>query len=565
MPKHDRTAPTSRAVTVALWLIVGVCCGLPLIWICLQIARHPKAMVEIRQDLFRLHLLQRTLVFNGASALIATMMAVPAGVALGRGRGIFARLIWIVMPISLLLPSIAFAYGWKQFFRLAGFDFVPAGKADIARCVWTLATWLWPLPAGLIGLALRRLDTHVQEQAMLDGALWRTTFRQLAAPIIAGLCLVTVLAVQEFAVYEPTGISVVATEMRMVFDTGAYSSTSNPITQQMGFGPGRAMPTTQAHGSLSVGFSPDQSARAVAAVATSIPLLGVILVLSIVALVGARKLSTSEAIEVGAWSPALDAPWWTVALSWLLVLMTIIVPIASMKLSLSRPFNLASVFNEFRPQITGSIIIAIVTGAMAILLAFLASATIARGAMLIGAITFLIGGPLLAIVMICIYNRPWLAWVYDGLPIIVMVYVARFGWIALMSGRSTWGRAWKQVRELSAIDGASPLRSAISTIAPIAWPILTAAGVLVMILSLSEAPATVLISPQNPQPLIPMMMTWVHMQRYDAMIEASLVMCAIVTLLGVGAVFLTSIGMRAMRALTAGQIAAPPRVYTTCP
>ena len=39
------------------------------------------------------------------------------------------------------------------------------------------------------------------------------------------------------------------------------------------------------------------------------------------------------------------------------------------------------------------------------------------------------------------------------------------------------------------------------------WPILAAAGVLVMILSLTEVPATVLLSPQHPQPLIPMMMT----------------------------------------------------------
>ena len=39
-----------------------------------------------------------------------------------------------------------------------------------------------------------------------------------------------VLASQEFAVYEPTGISVVATEVRMVFETGAFSGEDNPIT-----------------------------------------------------------------------------------------------------------------------------------------------------------------------------------------------------------------------------------------------------------------------------------------------------------------------------------------------
>jgi hypothetical protein len=70
---------------------------------------------------------------------------------------------------------------------------------------------------------------------------------------------------------------------------------------------------------------------------------------------------------------------------------------------------------------------------------------------------------------------------------------------------------------------------------------------LVMILSLTEVPATVLISPQRPQPLIPMLMTWVHMLRYDAMIEGSLLICGMVIVLAIGALFLTVTGSRAFR------------------
>lgn len=56
---------------------------------------------------------------------------------------------------------------------------------------------------------LRQLDPNIQEQALLDGTLWRTTLRQLLSPLIASFCIVTVLAVQEFAIDEPTGISVI--------------------------------------------------------------------------------------------------------------------------------------------------------------------------------------------------------------------------------------------------------------------------------------------------------------------------------------------------------------------
>ena len=47
---------------------------------------------------------------------------------------------------------------------------------------------------------------------------------------------------------------------------------------------------------------------------------------------------------------------------------------------------------------------------------------------------------------------------------------------------------------------------------------------LVGALSLTEVPATVLLFPQNPQVLTPTLMTWVHMARFDPMIEASLLL-----------------------------------------
>src|SRR5438067_10036997 len=123
------------------------------------------------------------------------------------------------------------------------------------------------------------MDTQVQLQALLDGALWRVTLRELAGPLAAAAAVAAALAMQEFAVYEPTGISVVATEVRMVFETGAFSSADNPITQQMGFGGSADSRATmqKAEGLQSLGdVHADQSARAGAAVATSIPLLALI-------------------------------------------------------------------------------------------------------------------------------------------------------------------------------------------------------------------------------------------------------------------------------------------------
>ena len=110
-----------------------------------------------------------------------------------------------------------------------------------------------------------------------------------------------------------------------------------------------------------------------------------------------------------------------------------------------------------------------------------------------------------------------LAYHGDGVP--GAVRLARAG-----GGGATWSPRWRGLRDLAAVDGAGPVRTAASVVWPLAWPLLVAAGVLVMVLGLTEVPATLLISPQRPPMLTPMLMTWVHMLRYDAMIEASLLL-----------------------------------------
>jgi ABC-type Fe3+ transport system permease subunit len=396
-----------------------------------------------------------------------------------------------------------------------------------------------------MGLSLRRLDVQVQEQALLDGVLGRITLRHLLAPALASLCICTVLAVQEFAVYEPTGISVVATETRMVFETGAFSSPTNPITQTFGPVGARGENTNEATAGLT-----GQAARAAAAIATSMPLLGMIAVLSILAFLAARRLSVTEAIQVGTWPRALNASSWIVALAWMVIVVTVIVPIVSMYLSLRRHLSPFEIFNEFAPQATGSLIIAFVSGIVAMLIALSGALRRRPLAIVLGGLTFLVGGQILAIALIRLYNRPLLSWVYDGLPIIVMAYVGRFGWMALLAAGICWSRPWRELRDLSSVDGATPAQTAWHVIWPLAWPILGASAMVVMILSVTEVPATLLISPQRPQPMVPMLMTWVHMLRFDPMIEGSLLICGMVLVLAVVAIVLTLVGSRAVRALS---------------
>lgn len=546
-----RDAPPTRAsqpvgsflgilCSAIVWLIITACCIIPLGWLLIQISFHPATILsQLRLDSFRISLLSRTIAYNLSVGIVAALLALPAAWVLGRGRGGFSWGLWFVLPISLLMPSLVIAYGWKQLVRMIGLDFEPAGFADVLRCIWSLATWLWPVPAMVVGMALRRSDSQIQQQAVLDGILKRVMFRQIVSPLIASICIVSMLAMQEFAVYEPTGISVVATETRMVFETGAFSSSLNPITAPMG---------TQSQDGIS---RTSQADRAAGAVATAIPMLLVVFTLAAVAWGAARRLSAAESVEIGTWPRVLDAPLASVLLSWLTVLITLGVPLISLILSLKRPFSISLIWDEFSPQVLGTLFVSGITGVVAMLLALTNSPRLRRGVLLISLASFLIGGQILAISLIWVYNRPWPMWVHDYVynqfPIMVMAYIGRFGWIVLGAAMMTWSQPWKPLRDLAAVDGADAMQTARHVIWPLAWPLLTAASIFVLILSLSEVPATVLISPQKPQLLVPMLMTWVHMLRYDAMIEASLLIAGVVVSLGAIATLLGWFGIKLTR------------------
>ncbi len=556
------------AVAVAV-----VCCVMPLAWMVGAMCLNPDVWRELRLTQWRAGLLGRTLGYNGVAAVLATAMGLPAGLVLGRGRGWLSRLLWVVLPAALLMPSLSYAYGWSQFVRQCrpvlvpmGITFVPGGWADTFRCIWSLAAWLWAVPAGLIGLALRRMDTDVQQQAVLDGVLYRVTARQLLGTIIASVAIVTVLATQEFAVYEPTGISVVATEVRMVFDTGSVSSPDNAIAA-----PGYLMGGKT---------SPDQAGRAAAAVATALPLVACTVVLAIVAIWGAGRTSAADALTVGPWPRVLDAPGWAGAVTVALVLLNIGLPVFALVRALRVPFSVPTMWDEFGPQVQGAITVAAIATLVAAVAAASAAGRWTPGMMLAGAASFLIGGQLLAISLIRIYNHRlagldhalrWAAlhglprawgpgvaeavgqvgnvddWAYNGWPVPVAAYVGRFGWLAVAGARGTWTRPWRELRDMASLDGAGTLSTAARVVWPLAWPTLAAGAMLVGALSLTEVPATVLLFPQHPQVLTPTLMTWVHMARFDPMIEASLLMMLAVLVPAVAAVVLAVLGLRLTR------------------
>lgn len=506
--------------TLFVIAVVLLCCGVPLAWVVGQIVTHPASIVELSGDRFRWMLVARTVGFNALAAFVAVFLSVPVAMVLGRGRSIVATALWVLLPVSLLIPSIVYSYGWSQFVWLVGWRFEPGSWQDIVRCIGSLAAWLWSIPAALVGLALRQMDVNVQQHALLDGALWRVTARQLAPAIATSFAVVLVLAMQEFAVYEPTGISVIATEVRTVFDTGGVMALLGTLVSEAG-------------GVESAGFAgSDQASRAAAAVVTGTPMILLVAMLSSAALWGLVRSAGEGEVDFGSVPASLRLSWrWTIA-SVVVLLVVIAVPIASLVMSHSSSRDLPFIWAEFKPHVLGTLIIAGVTAIVALAVTLLACVRRHRVLLVIAIAAFLIGGQFVAIGMIRVYNRPWLSWVYDGMPVMVMAFLARFAWLALLAARGTTSRLYAPLRDMAAVDGASPWQTTVAVVWPIAWPTLVAAAVLIGVLSIGEVPATTLLSPLRPPMLVPSLMTWVHTLRFDPMIEASLLLTGIAMVLG---------------------------------
>src|SRR5205807_4712425 len=107
-----------QASAVPLWIIIAACCLLPLGGLTWQIVTHSEALAALKLTGFRGRLLERTLLYNGAVAAIAMLLALPAALVIGRGRGMLARILAFLLPLPLLLPSITYAYGWSQVIRV---------------------------------------------------------------------------------------------------------------------------------------------------------------------------------------------------------------------------------------------------------------------------------------------------------------------------------------------------------------------------------------------------------------------------------------------------------------
>ncbi len=508
--------PTTLAANAALWL-AAILIVAPLVSIGLALATTPAAWRLLGEGhAWSVH--ATTLAFACAAATLALPLAMGPAAWLRRGGGVRLSIAVALALAVLATPEAAWAYGVAEAWRLTVGMPAPDTALDRVRAVTTTAAQVWPVPAAVWGIALRRLPTSLLEAADLDGGRRRMTLRLLAPPTLAAWAGALLLAGRQVSAYDQTGI---VTSSVLVRD--AYV--------------------------LALGGVDDRMA---AAAANGAPVMAVLAIVAMAAWWLWRResaeLDDDGQARLRAVGPQLP---WTV-FSWGLVLGSVAVPLAALWQTAGERWWAYAV-EGYRLQWENSMLVACLAGGAAFTLASLGLIVRPRWALVASVGVFLLGGQLVSLGLLRLLNdRPslqLLAWAQDGvyaliynrLPIFAWPSLALFAWLPLAAAAATWSGRGRRLRELAAADGATRLQAARLVIWPTFWPGLLAAGVAVVALAFGETAAAVLLYPDT---LVNAMMTNVHTLAYPAMAQSALLGALTVAAVAIIATLIWTIGKR---------------------
>jgi iron(III) transport system permease protein len=458
---------SSRTVAIGLAIVAfGLFCILPLaymiaVWLS-GLGREASSYRDLLLDRRQRGLLVNTAMLGAGTALAATLVGVPLGVALARVALPFKSGLRILLAAPSLLPSYVAGVAWLY---LGDADWVHS----LPSAVGVLTIVLYPLSMLMTEAALRTVEPRLEEAASLVAGpgrvLWRITFPLVMPNVLAAALVIFVLAVSDFAVPALLRVRVFTTEIFTAF-AALYDS--------------------------------------VRATALAVPLLLVALVVALAAvrlsgdrLVVTRRGPAGELQTFNTWRPAAAGAVACVVIAALLL------PIAILMSEARHLSSWGSVVTESGPAIRNSLGLAAAGAtavcALAIWLGYgRARATRVAGmsADVLFIVLFAVPATIIGVALIGLWNRAGVAGaVYATNGMFLLVYLARFTPLAALALAASVRRVPSSHEEAAAVSGAGWGRTMRYIVVPQVTRGLVAVWVIVFTLAFGELGASVLVTP----------------------------------------------------------------------
>jgi iron(III) transport system permease protein len=221
---------SSRTVIVgSAVLVFGICCVLPVSYLfatslTVADAAYEAVLLDERQR----RLLYDTALLGVGTAVLATGIGAPLGVALARVRFRRRALARLVLGAPALLPPYVVGLAWIHLggsrglvATVAGRDLLSEWTYSLPAAVVVLSLVLYPVSMLATEVAMRRVDGRLEEAGLIvapAGRVFRRITLPLAAPgIVAAALVIFVLAVSEFGVPGLLRVRVYTTEVFTAF------------------------------------------------------------------------------------------------------------------------------------------------------------------------------------------------------------------------------------------------------------------------------------------------------------------------------------------------------------
>jgi iron(III) transport system permease protein len=409
-------------------------------------------------------LLWNTACLGVGAALGATLIGVPAGIALARVPIPFKALVRVLLTVPLVLPPSVVALAWTY----AGVS--PRATWSLPAGILVLSLVFYPLSLLTTEAAVRRVDAGLEEAALMvarpHSVLWSITLPLAAPSIWVAALVVFVLAVSDFGVPAVLRVRVFTTEVFTAF---------------------AALYDFQRAALLTL---PLLVLSAIVA-ATAVMVAGNRLVTT------RRSLGRAHSLTFPAWTPVA-----LLAIAAVIVL-SLVLPIGVLLAEARGARSASAVVRGSRDAVIGSLVWSAVAASIVVALAggvgyarARARTGIGRAADVLLLALFAIPSTVVGIGLIGAWNRPGLLGAAYGTPLmLVLADIARFLPVAALVIGASVRQIPMSHEEAAAMSGAGWLRTARRIVWPQIRLGLIAAWIIAFVLSFGELGASILVAP----------------------------------------------------------------------
>ena len=470
---------SARSVVIGMAIVVfTICSVLPLVHLLVTALANAGGAqyASLRLDIRQRGLLYNTALLGVGTALGATAIGVPLGIALARVPLRGKALLRLVLAAPALLPPYIVALAWIYLGGSRGLLATTLGREVFSE-------WTYSLPAAIVVLglvfyplsmlatevAMRRIDGRLEEAALIVASprrvLWRITLPLAAPSVLAAALIIVVMAMSEFGVPGLLRVRVYTTEVFTAF--AALFDFSRAIL-------------------------------------TALPLLFLCAAIAgVAALIAGEGLVTPRR-RTGRRPPVFDS-WGRSAqvVVVTVVVVAVLIPVAILLREAIGARSVSRVFAGSGEAIAKSVVVSAVGATAIVIVAVFLGYARARAVDCLGrladitfVVMFAVPSTIVGVGLIGLWNRPgFLGTAYGTDAMFLLVHLARFVPVAALVLAASVRYVPQSHEEAAAVSGAGWLRTMARIVVPQIRLGLAAAWVIAFVLCFGELGASILIAP----------------------------------------------------------------------